>query len=79
MAHKMREVNEYQTTNLKIVADEISRIQKGLSELSRYVSRIVDEKNRQKAYLSDLGIHMEHWGKKEEDATRKLQQIGIEK
>lgn len=79
MAHQMREVNEDQDTDLKCVADEIYRMQKGLSELSRHVSRVLNEKNRQKTYLTDLETYMEQWGAKEEDTTRQLQQIGIEK
>ncbi|KIM93516.1 hypothetical protein OIDMADRAFT_61450 [Oidiodendron maius Zn] len=79
MARQMREVNEDQATNLKSVTDEISGMLEGLSKLSRHVSRMLKEKDRQKTYLTNLETYMEQWGAKEEDATRQLQQIGIRK
>jgi hypothetical protein len=69
----MRQGNDNQTANLRRIGEEISVVQKGLSELARQVYQMMKEKNTQKDDLTELQTHMEQWGAIEEDTTRQLQ------
>jgi hypothetical protein len=73
IASRMRQVNDDQAANLKGVAQEIYMMQKGLSGLARQVYQMIEGKDKQKHYLTDLQTYMERWGAMEEDATRQLQ------